>query len=64
MSNIHNSRVPDALQCVSVAAQSRDPEGHSRSKNGPRLCSAALRAALRPGHEASERQPQYRPRSL
>jgi len=45
--------VPDALQRVSVAAQSRDPEKPStRGNMGPG--SAAHRqgdAALRPGHE-------------
>ena len=46
--------VPDAVQRVSGAPQSRDP--HRRDR--PRLCSASLRAALRPGHETlRQREP-------
>src|SRR5713226_131986 len=44
-----SSRVPDAVQrFFSAAAQSRDPYRHLR--DGPRLSSAPLRAALRPGN--------------
>jgi len=44
------SRVPDARSYA--AAPSRDPGSHTSPLHGPRLCSASLRAALRPGHES------------
>ena len=43
------SRVPDAVQRASGAPQSRDP-----CKRRSRFCTAALRAAVRPGQEISQ----------
>jgi hypothetical protein len=49
------NRVPDAVQRSSRYAAEPGPTRTLDSCDGPRLCSAALRTALRPGHETYPR---------
>ncbi|MFK4534487.1 hypothetical protein ABIA00_002670 [Bradyrhizobium ottawaense] len=50
---VAGSRVPDALQREALLRRAGTQGRHGTMRmDGPRLCSAPLRAALRPGHES------------